>query len=128
MDLQVSSISFIFEFVLVSCILTALLAWGSIHLSQRVGLVDLPNSAPHKKHRSPTPIAGGIALYASLLLTANWAGIFRDPSVNAMYLASLPVFLFGLWDDFKEIAPLLKLFCGSLGLRMHLILWTVWMD
>jgi UDP-GlcNAc:undecaprenyl-phosphate GlcNAc-1-phosphate transferase len=115
MDLQVSSISFIFEFVLVSSILTALLAWGSIHLTQRVGLVDLPNSAPHKKHRSPTPIAGGIALYASLLLTAYWAGIFRDPSVTAMYLASLPVFLFGLWDDLKEIAPLLKLVGQSIA-------------
>ena len=109
MDLQVSSISFIFEFVLVSSLLTALLAWGSIKLANQIGLVDLPNSAPHKKHRSPTPIAGGIAIYGSLLLTAFWSGIYRDPSVMGIYLASLPVFIFGLWDDFKEISPLLKL-------------------
>ncbi len=80
-----------------------------------MGLVDLPNSASHKKHRRPTPIAGGIALYASLLLTAYWAGIFRDLSVTAMYLASLPVFLFGLWDDFKKISPLLKLVGQSIA-------------
>ncbi|GAG55115.1 unnamed protein product, partial [marine sediment metagenome] len=115
MDLQVSSISFIFEFVLVSSLLTALLAWGSIKLANRIGLVDLPNSAPHKKHRSPTPIAGGIALYGSLLLTAFWSGIYRDPSVMGIYLASLPVFIFGLWDDFKEISPLLKLLGQSIA-------------
>jgi UDP-GlcNAc:undecaprenyl-phosphate GlcNAc-1-phosphate transferase len=115
MDLQVSSISFIFEFVLVSSLLTALLAWGSIKLANQIGLVDLPNSAPHKKHRSPTPIAGGIALYGSLLLTAFWSGIYRDPSVMGIYLASLPVFIFGLWDDFKEISPLLKLLGQSIA-------------
>jgi len=115
MDLQVSSISFIFEFVLVSSLLTALLAWGSIKLANRIGLVDLPNSAPHKKHRSPTPIAGGIAIYGSLLLTAYWSGIYRDPSVMGIYLASLPVFIFGLWDDFKEISPLLKLLGQSIA-------------
>lgn len=115
MDLQVSSISFIFEFVLVSSLLTALLAWGSINLANRIGLVDLPNSAPHKKHRSPTPIAGGIALYGSLLLTAFWSGIYRDSSVMGIYLASLPVFIFGLWDDFKEISPLLKLLGQSIA-------------
>ena len=115
MDLQVSSISFIFEFVLISSLLTALLAWGSINLANRIGLVDLPNSAPHKKHRSPTPIAGGIALYGSLLLTAFWSGIYRDSSVMGIYLASLPVFIFGLWDDFKEISPLLKLLGQSIA-------------
>jgi UDP-GlcNAc:undecaprenyl-phosphate GlcNAc-1-phosphate transferase len=110
MGLQVSSISFIFEFILVSSLLTAALAWGATRLSNRVGLVDLPDSAPHKKHRSATPIAGGIALFVSLVLTAWWSGIYRDPEIAGMYLASLPIFVFGLWDDVKEISPLLKLF------------------
>lgn len=115
MDLQVSSISFIFEYILVSFLLTTILAWGSIRLATRIGLVDLPNSAPHKKHHVATPIAGGIALYVSLLLTALWSGIYTDPSVMAMYLASLPVFLFGIWDDFKEISPLLKIVGQSIA-------------
>jgi len=115
MELQVSSISFIFEYVLVSSLLTAFLAWGSIRIANRTGLVDLPNSAPHKKHHTPTPIAGGLALYGSLLLTALWSGIYKDPNVVAMYLASLPVFLFGLWDDYKEISPLLKLLGQSIA-------------
>ena len=115
MDLQVSSISFIFEYVLVSSLLTAVLAWVSIRIANRAGLVDFPNSAPHKKHPTPTAIAGGLALFGSLLLTAFWSGIYTDPNIMAMYLASLPVFLFGLWDDFKEISPLLKLLGQSMA-------------
>lgn len=115
MELQVSSISFIFEYVLLSSLLTAVLAWGSIQFSNRTGLVDMPNSAPHKQHVVPTPIAGGIALYVSLLLTTWWTGIYRDTSLIAMYIAALPVFIFGLWDDFREISPLLKLIGQSLA-------------
>jgi len=115
MELQVTSISFIFEFILVSSILTALLAWGSIHLSGRIGLVDMPNSAPHKQHRTPTPLAGGLALYGSLLLTAWWSGIYRNPNVAAIYVAALPVFIFGLWDDYKGITPIMKLLGQSLS-------------
>lgn len=113
--MQVSSISFIFEFILVSSSVTALLAWVSIRLAMRVGLVDLPNSAPHKKHRNPTPIAGGIALYISLVLTAFWSGIVHNPGVKAMYFASIPVFIFGLWDDLKEISPVIKIVGQSLA-------------
>lgn len=115
MEFQAISISFIFEFILVSSILTVLLAWGSIQIANRTGLVDMPNSAPHKKHHIPTPIAGGLALFGSLLLTAWWSGIYRNPSIVAMYAAALPVFLFGLWDDYKEISPLMKLVGQSLA-------------
>jgi UDP-GlcNAc:undecaprenyl-phosphate GlcNAc-1-phosphate transferase len=115
MELQVTSISFIFESILVSSLVTALLAWGSIQIANRTGLVDMPNSAPHKKHHTPTPIAGGLALYGSLLLTAWWSGLYRNPNVVAMYVAALPVFLFGLWDDYKEISPLMKLIGQSLA-------------
>jgi len=113
--MQVESISFIFEFILVSSLVTALLAWVSIRLAMRLGLVDLPNSAPHKKHRNPTPIAGGIALYISLLLTAFWSGIVQNPGVKAMYFASIPIFIFGLWDDLKEISPMIKLVGQSIA-------------
>lgn len=115
MELQVISISYIFESILVSSLLTALLAWGSIKLSFRVGLVDVPNSAPHKRHQSSTPLAGGLALYGSLLLSAWWFGLLKYPGIAAIYIAGLPVFLFGLWDDFKGISPLMKLLGQSLA-------------
>lgn len=115
MQLQVSSISFIFEFILLSSLTTAFIAWISIRGAGRVGLVDLPNSAPHKVHQTPTPLAGGVALFGGLLLTAVLTGTYRDPEVIAIYIAALPVFLFGLWDDFKGISPLLKLVGQSLA-------------
>jgi UDP-GlcNAc:undecaprenyl-phosphate GlcNAc-1-phosphate transferase len=56
-----------------------------------------------------------MALYGSLLLTAFLFDITSDPSVMAMYLASLPVFIFGLWDDMKEISPLIKILGQSIA-------------
>lgn len=115
MALEVTSISFIFEYVLIASFLTGILAWISIQFSNRIGLVDVPNSAPHKQHVNPTPIAGGLALFGSLILTAWWTGIYRDPSILAMYISAIPIFLFGLWDDLREISPLMKLLGQSLS-------------
>jgi UDP-GlcNAc:undecaprenyl-phosphate GlcNAc-1-phosphate transferase len=115
MEFQVTSISFIFEFVLIAVVTTVILAWVAIQIAKRTDLVDMPNSAPHKKHRSPTPIAGGIALFGSLILTAWLTGIYRNPNISTMYLASIPIFLFGLWDDYLGISPLLKLIGQSIA-------------
>jgi UDP-GlcNAc:undecaprenyl-phosphate GlcNAc-1-phosphate transferase len=122
MELQVTSISFIFEYVLIAVVTTALLAWISIQIAKRTGLVDMPNSAPHKKHRAPTPIAGGIALFGSLILTAWLTGIYRNPSVVSIYVASIPVFVFGLWDDYREISPLMKLIGQSIAVVLLIAL------
>jgi len=107
--MQVASISFIFESILVSSTLTAALAWIGIRIARRTGLLDFPNSAPHKLHESPTPLAGGLALIGSLLLTGLIFKTYEDPAIKAAFAACLPVFLFGLWDDFKGISPLIKL-------------------
>jgi UDP-GlcNAc:undecaprenyl-phosphate GlcNAc-1-phosphate transferase len=115
MEIQVTSISFVFESVLVSITITALLAWGSIRLSRRIGLVDIPNSAPHKQHRKTTPLAGGLALFISLLVTAWWFDILQLPGVIAIYIAALPILLFGLWDDLRGISPLVKLLGQSIA-------------
>jgi hypothetical protein len=49
---DVSSLSFIFEAILLSSILVGIMAWLSIRITRRVGLLDQPNSAPHKHHRA----------------------------------------------------------------------------
>ena len=98
-----------FESILLSSLLVALLAWLSIPLVKRVGLLDLPQSAPHKLHTQPMPIAGGIALVVTLLLCAWLFNTLHDGDVVATFGAGAIVFLFGLWDDFKGISPLLKL-------------------
>ncbi len=101
--------SFMFESILLSSLMVALLAWLSIPLVRRVGLLDLPQSAPHKLHTQPMPIAGGIALMATLLICAVLFGTLSDSNVVATFVAGTIVFLFGLWDDFKGISPMMKL-------------------
>jgi UDP-GlcNAc:undecaprenyl-phosphate GlcNAc-1-phosphate transferase len=124
MSAPFSTISFIFEAILLAALLAAVLAWLSIRLAWRVGLLDLPDSAPHKKHTQATPLAGGIALIATLLISALAASTFTDPSVRAALLAGLIVFFFGLWDDYKGISPLLK-FAGQTAAVILLVLMGV---
>ena len=115
MNVDAFSISFMFEAILFSSILVACLAWISIRLARRIGLVDLPSSEPHKLHITPTPLAGGLALFGGLLISAWVFGTFRVPSVVATFTAGSLVFLFGLWDDFKGISPLMKLIGQTLA-------------
>lgn len=115
MNVDAFSISFMFEAILFSSILVAGLAWISIRLSRRIGLVDLPASEPHKLHITPTPLAGGLALFGGLLISAWIFGTFRVPSVVATFTAGSLVFLFGLWDDFKGISPLMKIIGQTLA-------------
>lgn len=99
----------VFEALLVSLIVVMPLAWLSIRLAWRFRLVDFPGSEPHKQHDRPTPMAGGIALLAALLVCGLFLGTWADNVVRASFLAAIPVFLFGLWDDYKRISPPLKL-------------------
>jgi UDP-GlcNAc:undecaprenyl-phosphate/decaprenyl-phosphate GlcNAc-1-phosphate transferase len=104
-----STTSFWFEAILFSSVLVILIAIISIQVAKRFSLLDLPYSAPHKLHEIPTPIAGGIALVATLLIASIFLGNYRDPLIQASFAAAAIVFLFGLWDDFKGISPLVKL-------------------
>jgi UDP-GlcNAc:undecaprenyl-phosphate GlcNAc-1-phosphate transferase len=115
MGTYVTSISFVFEAILLASLLAAALSWLGIRLACRVGLLDYPLSAPHKQHTVPTPLAGGIALAGALALSASLFGTYRDPAVGATFLAGALVFAFGLWDDFRGISPLLKLAGQSLA-------------
>ena len=110
MSSYVSSTSFMFEAILLSSLLIAGIAWVSIRLARRLNLLDLPQSAPHKLHNTPMPLAGGIALFITLILSEWLFGTFNEPDVRMTFVAGSLVFLFGLWDDFKGISPLLKLF------------------
>lgn len=103
------SISITFEAILLSLLLVAVLSWVSIRLAWYLKLIDLPGSAPHKQHTQPTPVAGGIALVLTLLISAWLFGILRDLNVTVTILAGSIVFIFGIWDDFKDIHPLVKL-------------------
>lgn len=84
-------------------------AFLGLKLASRYKLIDFPGSKPHKRHDRPTPMAGGIALIATLLISGIILSTFASWEVRAIFLASLPVFIFGLWDDMKDLKVPMKL-------------------
>lgn len=121
MSVPASSFSFIFETVLVGTILAAILAMIAVPVARRFNLVDIPNSKPHKHHQVPTPLAGGIALFVAMLIGSWLYKTYSDAEILITFLAVLPVFAFGLWDDFRAISPLLKIIGQSLGVIILII-------
>lgn len=92
----VNNFYILFFLALIVSLFTGFLA---LFLARRVGLIDIPFSAPHKQHTHPTPIAGGIALGLGLAffvlvsqtrLTAQFTGTLAGATI---------ILSFGLWDD-----------------------------
>jgi UDP-GlcNAc:undecaprenyl-phosphate GlcNAc-1-phosphate transferase len=106
---DLSAIYLVIRALLVSLVLVMILGWVSIRVAWRLKLVDQPGSAPHKLHNQATPMAGGIALVITLLICEGLQGTLIDPQIRAAFLAVIPVFLFGLWDDFRALSPPVKL-------------------
>ena len=100
---------FLFEGILMSLVLALGFAWLSVRLALRMRLIDYPGSAPHKKHIRPTPLAGGIALIGTLLICEYFFGTFSNAAIKATFIAGSIVFVFGLWDDFNDSPPIIKL-------------------
>lgn len=93
------------------CIKTAIL----------LNLMDLPDSAPHKIHAKPVPKAGGIAIVAVLFLVTLGSGKLFDDDVLPILLASVPIIVFGLWDDAKGLSAGWKL--TGQALAASILIW-----
>jgi UDP-GlcNAc:undecaprenyl-phosphate GlcNAc-1-phosphate transferase len=120
MPTNLASSFFLFQEIFLAILVVVIVAWISIKLAVTLKLIDYPGSAPHKQHTRPTPLAGGIALLVALLITEAVFGTFADPNVKATFLGLVVIFLFGLWDDYKDIPPLVKL-AGQAGAAILLI-------
>jgi UDP-GlcNAc:undecaprenyl-phosphate/decaprenyl-phosphate GlcNAc-1-phosphate transferase len=105
----ISTTAYMFEAVLAAALLTLAAGWLAIRAARRARLMDIPGSAPHKKHRYPTPLAGGIALMLALLPLAYFSGLWRQPGIGVLLVGAVVVFIFGLWDDARKITALPKL-------------------
>ena len=90
--------------VLVAAALCPLAIW----IAKRMGLLDIPGSAAHKRHTLTTPLAGGIALVLSLIvLVLIFHLVGKD--ISPLLVAIFIIFLFGLWDDAKGLGAPVKL-------------------
>jgi len=99
----------LFQTILAALLISMAAAVISTWFARRIHLIDQPGSAPHKQHAKPVPLAGGIALMVTLLIGEYFFGNFGNKIIRASFIAALPVFIFGIWDDYKNLSPLVKL-------------------
>ena len=96
--------------LIISMLLTLALIPPLVRYAPRIGALDIPNS--RKVHAGAIPRIGGIAMiFGSLIPLLIWLPLQKE--YVSISLAVLVIFLFGLWDDRKEISYKLK-FLGQL--------------
>ena len=78
-------------------------------LALKLGIVDVPNSAPHKKHTRSTPLAGGILISFTLLVIAIVFNRLLNFDILVTLLGTLIIVLFGVWDDLQGLSAVPKL-------------------
>lgn len=102
-------------------VIALLLTPFSIRTALRFNLVDMPNSAPHKIHSRPVPKAGGIAIALAIFLVTLGGGRLFTDDIRPILLASIPIFLFGVWDDAKGLSASWKLL--GQGIAVGILIW-----
>lgn len=120
--------NFIFQILFFATATAFILSPGIIWLVRRLNLLDSPGSEPHKRHHTKIPLAGGWILFFTLLIGTLATGLILDRQVQWILAAGGIIFLFGAFDDGRNLHPLLKLFgqflaTGMLisgGLHVHL--------
>lgn len=111
-----------FRNILVAALLSLAIAPLARWLTNRLGLVDIPNRELHKQHSTAIPIAGGLILVVSVYVISLWLGLWESQTVRALLISSSLLFLFGLWDDIKSLTPLVKLIGQVLGALVLILL------
>lgn len=96
---------------LVSLLATVVLIFVLRPLAVRVGLVDIPNE--RKSHREPTPLVGGLAIFAGLavgfFLCRDGPVPLTEREIYSFFGAGLLLVVVGLVDDFLELSPAVRL-------------------
>lgn len=98
----------LFEYGTISFVLSLVLGIPAALLAQRLNLMDVPGSAPHKQHARATPLAGGLLMF----LVFAFMLFFRPPLTTDLFvvlLGAFVIFLFGVWDDLKGLTAIPKL-------------------
>jgi len=118
---------------LLACAISFLAVPVTARLAHRFAMIDLPGR--HKTHRQPTPLLGGCAIFASVLLVSLlglslasiWASrgvpdwlprqiaahvrgaAARGPQAVGLLACAMVLHVVGLIDDRKQLGPWLKL-------------------
>jgi UDP-GlcNAc:undecaprenyl-phosphate GlcNAc-1-phosphate transferase len=125
-----------FLVVLIAILIALFLGFPAIWLMRKLKFVDVPGSVPHKCHRYPVPLAGGFVIFLATGISGLFFGAFSSATLRAVFISATIAFLFGLWDDIRNISLLWK-FVGQilatsclvwLGIQIHLFSQVSWLD
>ena len=100
---------FVFFNILIGLVLTLVLGQLGIWFARRIGLMDIPGALPHKQHKVPTPLAGGLVLVATMLFGGLVFDFAAFKQLWTILLPALIVFAVVLWDDFRRLPAWVKL-------------------
>ncbi len=112
--------------IAVSFIVAALLIPAIIRAGHKYRILDLPGQ--HKRHKEPTPLLGGVALFVTTWLTVAigyllFYDLYQELSSTVVYifLGGLIILLVGLSDDLKPLSAWIKLLAQvAAGLLLYL--------
>jgi len=90
--------------LIISILISLVLGYPAMLLAKKLNIIDIPDSAPHKTHAHPTPLAGGILMSGTLALIAFSFRQWLNHEVLAVLIGAFVVFSFGLWDDLRGLS------------------------
>jgi UDP-GlcNAc:undecaprenyl-phosphate/decaprenyl-phosphate GlcNAc-1-phosphate transferase len=90
--------------ITISLILALFFGPVAIFIAKKLGVIDVPGSAAHKRHAGPTPLAGGLVLFLALPILAIIFQLWDDPGIFWLLAATGVVFIFGLMDDIHGLS------------------------
>jgi len=106
---MITRLADLFPIILTTLLASVILGPLAAKAAGRLGWVDVPGSAPHKRHEAPTPLAGGPVLALALLACYLILRPPADASIQGTLAGALVVAIGGLVDDRLGLSPLVKL-------------------
>ena len=78
----------------------------SIKLAHKLGVIDTPRDA-RRVHKKPIPRFGGMSIFmgsmAAMLIPAG-----MNANIKVAMIGGALMYLLGIWDDIKDIKPIVK--------------------
>lgn len=105
---MLSELSGLFPLILVASVAALLTSPLASGIASRLGLMDVPGSAPHKTHSSATPLVGGPVLAFSVAITYLILAPPVDPLISGILFAGALTLGWGLIDDRLGMPPAVK--------------------
>ena len=105
---MVEKLSDLFPLILAACVAALVASPMSLAIGARLGLMDVPGSAPHKTHPSATPLVGGPVLAISVAVAYLLLAPPVDGLISGILVAGALALVWGLIDDRLGMPPAVK--------------------